>query len=172
MTALIGLDVGTTGCKAVIFSEDGVLLASAAREYPVDLPQPSWAELDIEAVWGLAVASMGEAIAAAGTREVAAIGLSVHGEAVTPVDATGRPLRPTVLGMDTRTDAQNEWLRQRFGAKALFERTGMPVHTINTLPKLLWIREHEPDVWAEAARFLLVEDFLIGRMTGSALISD
>ena len=172
MTVLIGLDVGTTGCKAVVFSEDGALLASAAREYPVDLPQPSRAEQDIEAVWRLAFESMGEAIAAAGTREVAAIGLSVHGEAVTPVDAAGRPLRPTILGMDTRTDAQNEWLCERFGARALFERTGMPVHTINTLPKLLWIREHEPAVWVAAERFLLVEDFLIGRMTGSPLISD
>ncbi len=114
---------------------------------------------------------MGEAVAAAGVREVAAIGLSVHGEAVTPVDAALRPLRPTILGMDTRTDAQNAWLRERFGAQALFERTGMPVHTINTLPKLLWIREHEPEVWAAADRFLLVEDFLIARMTGHPVIS-
>jgi xylulokinase len=172
VTALIGLDVGTTGCKAVVFSVDGVLLASAAREYPVDLPQPNWAEQDIEAVWRLALEAMGEAITATGTRDVAAIGLSVHGEAVTPVDAHGRPLRPTILGMDTRTDAQNEWLRERFGAKALFERTGMPVHTINTLPKLLWLREHEPSVWADADRFELVEDFLIARMTRRAVISD
>jgi xylulokinase len=171
MTALIGLDVGTTGCKAVVFDEDGALLASASREYPVDLPRPTWAEQDIDAVWELALTSMREAVATAGVREVAAIGLSVHGEAVTPVDASLRPLRPTILGMDTRTAAQNEWLRERFGAQALFERTGMPIHTINTLPKLLWIREHEPDVWAAADRFLLVEDFLIARMTGLPVIS-
>jgi len=168
---IIGIDVGTTGCKAVLFADDGALLASAAREYPVDLPRPSWAEQDIEAVWALALEAMGKAIATAGVREVAAIGLSVHGEAVTPVDAGLRPLRPTMLGMDTRTNAQNAWLRERFGAQALFERTGMPIHTINTLPKLLWIREHEPDVWAAADRFLLVEDFLIARMTGEARIS-
>lgn len=171
MTTLIGLDVGTTGCKAVVFDEDGKLLASASREYPVMLPRPTWAEQDIEAVWRLALESMGEAVVSAGAREVAAVGLSVHGEAVTPVDAALRPLRPTILGMDTRTDAQNAWLRERFGAQALFERTGMPVHTVNTLPKLLWIREHEPDVWAAADRFLLVEDFLIARMTGRAVIS-
>jgi xylulokinase len=172
MTALIGLDVGTTGCKAVAFSEDGELLAAAAREYRVELPHPGWAEQDIDGVWSLALSAMGEAIATAGVREVAAIGLSVHGEAVTPVDEAGRPLRPTILGMDTRTDEQNAWLRERFGARRLFERTGMPVHTINTLPKLLWIREYEPAVWAEAERFLLVEDFLIARMTGRALVSD
>ena len=171
MSNLIGLDVGTTGCKAVVFDLEGTLLAGAGREYPVELPRPSWAEQDIEAVWTLAVEAMGEAIAAAGVREVAAVGLSVHGEAITPVDAFGRPLRPTILGMDTRTDAQNEWLRERFGAQRLFELTGMPIHTVNTLPKLLWIREHEPEIWAAADKFLLVEDFLIARMTGRAFIS-
>ena len=172
MRSLIGLDVGTTGCKAVVFSDDGALLASASREYPVLLPQPSWAEQDIELVWSLALESMAEAIATAGVREVAAIGLSVHGEAVTPVDAAGRPLRPTILGMDTRTDAQNAWLREHLGARELFERTGMPIHTINTLPKLLWIRQHEPEVWRTADRFLLVEDFFVHRMAGVAHTSE
>jgi xylulokinase len=171
MANLIGLDVGTTGCKAVVFDEDGSLLAAAAREYPVKLPRPTWAEQDIEAVWNLALESTGEAIAAAGVRDVAAVGLSVHGEAVTPVDAELQPLRPTILGMDTRTGPQNAWLRERFGAQALFERTGMPIHTINTLPKLLWIREHEPETWAAADQFLLVEDFLIGRLCGKAFTS-
>ena len=172
MTTLLGLDVGTTGCKAVLFDEDGTLLASASREYAVDLPQPGWAEQDIERVWELAMEAMGQAIAMAGAGEVAAIGLSVHGEAVTPVDGAWRPLRPTILGMDTRTGPQNDWLRERFGGERLFERTGMPIHTVNTLPKLLWIREHEPDTWSRAERFVLVEDFFIGRMTGQAVVSE
>ena len=171
MTSLIGLDVGTAGCKAVVFEHDGVLLGTAGREYAVELPRPGWAEQDIELVWSLALESMAEAIATAGVRSVVAIGLSVHGEAVTPVDADGQPLRPTILGMDTRTDAQNDWLRERFGARALFERTGMPIHTVNTLPKLLWIRQREPEVWAAADRFLLVEDFFIARMTGRSVVS-
>jgi xylulokinase len=171
VATLLGLDVGTAGCKAVLFDEDGEVLASAGREYPVDLPRPGWAEQDIDHVWGLAIDSMRGAIAAGGMPDVAAIGLSVHGEAVTPLDEVGRPLRPTILGMDTRTDAQNAWLRDRLGGQALFERTGMPIHTINTLPKLLWIREHEPAVWARATRFALVEDLFIGRMTGQWVVS-
>lgn len=167
----IGLDVGTTGCKATIFDTDGALLAGASREYPVLMPQPGWAEQDLEAVWALAQEAICEAVAKAGVRDVAALGLSVHGEAVTPVDAAGYPLRPTILGMDTRTDVQNVWLVETFGAEALFTLTGMPAHTINTLPKLLWIKEHEPDIWRAADRFLLVEDFLIRRMTGWAVIS-
>jgi xylulokinase len=112
-----------------------------------------------------------EAISWAQVSEIAAISLSVHGEAVTPVDGNGCALRPTILGMDTRTGPQNVWLRERFGGEDLFERTGMPIHTINTLPKLLWLRENEPDVWKAAHKFLLVEDFLIQKMTGQAVVS-
>jgi len=168
---LLGLDVGTTGCKAVLFDQDGTLVAKASREYPVEIPRPHWAEQDIEQVWALAQEAAREAIAVAGVSEVAAIGLSVHGEAITPVDRSGRPLRPTILGMDTRTEPQNDWLRARFGGKRLFQRTGMPIHTVNTLPKLLWIRDNEPDIWKGADRFLLVEDFFIRRMTGQAVTS-
>lgn len=168
---LIGLDVGTTGCKAVLFDGDGTLLAKAGREYPVDIPHPKWAEQDLEAVWRLAQAALREVIAQAGVQEVAALALSVHGEAVTPVDERGQALRPTILGMDTRTGPQNDWLRGCLGAERLFNLTGMPVHTINTLPKLLWIKEHEPEIWARAARFVLVEDFLIQKMTGRAVVS-
>lgn len=169
--ALIGLDIGTTGCKASLFNADGRLLAKASREYAVDMPQPGWAEQDIEQVWRLALETLCEVIATSGERVVEAIGLSVHGEAVTAVDADGNALRPLMLGMDTRTVAQNQWLCEKFGAEKLFEWTGMPVHTINTLPKLLWMKQHEPELWKNASRFMLVEDFLIMKMTGKAAIS-
>ena len=168
---LIGLDIGTTGCKAVIFDAVGNLLTSVSREYAVDIPRPNWAEQDAERVWRLAQDALREAIAAAGSEDSVALGLSVQGEAVMPVDARGQALRPAILGMDTRTGEQNAWLRDKFGAEHLFERTGMPVHTINTLPKLLWLKQNEPDMWARAERFLLYEDFLINKMTGQAVIS-
>lgn len=171
MINLLGLDIGTTGCKAILFDSDGTLLSSASREYAVDFPCLQWAEQDLDNVWRLAQEAMAEAISRAGVSEVAALGLSVHGEAVTPVDVNGNALRATILGMDTRTDAQNQWLRERFGGEALFQLTGMPIHTINTLPKLLWIKEHEPEIWKNASQFLLVEDFLIRKMTGRAVVS-
>ena len=168
---LIGLDIGTTGCRAVVFDADGAVLAAAGREYPVDFPHPNWAEQDAERVWALARESLSQAIARAGVRDVAAIGLSVQGEAITPVDAKGDAIRATILGMDTRTDAENVMLGERFGAEWLFRRTGMPVHTVNTLPKLLWLKAREPDVWRRADRFLLYEDFLTNKMTGRAVTS-
>ncbi len=168
---LIGLDVGTTGCKAALFHQSGELLASATREYSIDIPRPQWAEQDAEHVWTLAQAALSEVLDQTGIRDGAAIGISVQGEAIIPVDNAGRALRPAILGMDTRTDAQNAWLREQFGAEWLFQHTGMPVHTINTLPKLLWLKEHEPVIWASAAHFLLYEDFLIHKLTGRAAIS-
>jgi xylulokinase len=168
---LIGLDIGTTGCKAALFESDGSLIASASREYPVEIPHPGWAEQDAEAVWELAQDTIRQVICSAAIHQVGAIGLSVQGEAVIPVDKGGNALRPAILGMDTRTGEQNSWLKERFGAGYLFQHTGMPVHTVNTCPKLLWIKQYEPGIWAEAERFLLYEDFLLHKMTGEAVIS-
>jgi xylulokinase len=171
MTTLIGLDIGTTGCKAALFDSDGTLMTSASREYPISIPNPTWAEQNAEIIWTLAQESLTEILARSGTRKVAAVGLSVQGEAIIPVNNEGTALRPAILGMDTRTGDQNNWLRTHFGAERLFEMTGMPIHTINTLPKLIWLKEHEPEIWRRAARFLLYEDFIIHKMTGQAVIS-
>lgn len=169
--SIIGLDVGTTGCKAIVFNDEGDILGQATREYPVLTPRPSWAEQDAEAVWKLAWEALGEAVSKAGDDAPVAMALSVQGEAVIPVDRDGGVLRPAILGMDARTGAENEWLAERFGPEELFQRTGMPIHTVNTLPKLLWIQRHEPEIWRTADQFLLYEDFLLRRLGGEASIS-
>jgi xylulokinase len=167
----MGLDIGTTGCKAMVFAEDGRVLAQARREYGIDAPHLGWAEQDAEAIWRLALSAMGEAIAGASGDAPVALALSCQGEAVAPVDVDGRALRHMILGMDTRCTVENEWLDATFGADLLFQRTGMPLHTINTLPKLLWLREHEPALFASAHQFLLYEDFFLRRLGGEAVIS-
>jgi xylulokinase len=169
--SIIGLDIGTTGCKAIVFSQDGHVLGQAAREYPILTPHPNWAEQDAEEVWRLALASLGEAIAEAAYDPPVAMALSCQGEAVIAVDRQGNPLRPAILGMDTRTGPENDWLREQFGAEALFNRTGMVLHTVNTLPKLLWLQRHEPEIWQSADQFLLYEDFFLRRLGGQAAIS-
>ena len=170
--ALIGLDIGTTSCKTHVFDDDLNLMASASREYSVDIPHPGWAEQDPEKVWLLAKECLREAVIKTGIQDaVKAISLSVQGEAVAPVDRNGNTLRPMILGMDTRTDAQNRVLKEHFGARELFSLTGMPVHTANTLPKLMWLKENESELWQEADKFLLYEDFIINKMTGKTVIS-
>ncbi len=169
--SLIGLDIGTTGCKAMIFAQDGRVLSQARREYTIQTLHPNWAEQDAEQVWALAWQCLRAAVAAVPDDPPHALAISCQGEAVIPVDEAGRALRPAILGMDTRTTAENDWLRQTFGAEELFQRTGMPVHTINTLPKLLWLQRNEPALWRDAHQFLLYEDFFLRRLGGEAVVS-
>jgi xylulokinase len=170
--AIIGLDIGTTGCKAHVFTETLDLIFSASKEYKVDHPHPMWAEQDADYVWKCVKDVIRQSAQFVGDKDpIKSIGLAVQGEAVTAVDQDGNPLRPMILGMDTRTDEQNQWIRERFGAKTLFEHTGMPIHTINTLPKLLWLKDNEPEFWNQADRFMLYEDFIINKLTHQPGIS-
>jgi xylulokinase len=171
--SLIGLDIGTTGCKAIVFAVDGRILSQAKREYPILTPHPSWAEQDAEQVWQLAWACLREATAdeKAKADPPRSLALSCQGEAVIPVDRDGRALQPAILGMDMRTVGENQRLCEAFGEDELFRRTGMPVHTINTLPKLLWLQANEPETWRAAKQFLLYEDFFLRRLSGKAVVS-
>ena len=167
----IGLDIGTTGCKAIVFGREWEILGRASREYPVLSPRAGWAEQDAEQVWELAMEALAQAMDQGRADPPRAMALSVQGEAVIPVDPGGRPLRNAILGMDTRSTAENAWLAETFDPQVLFRRTGMPMHTINTLTKLLWLKRNEPTAWASAAQFLLYEDYFLRRLTGKAVIS-
>lgn len=169
--SFIGLDIGTTGCKAIVFSEDWEILGRGTREYSILTPQIHWAEQDVERVWNLAIESIAEAVSQSSSDPPKAMALSVQGEAVIAVDKKGIPLRHAILGMDTRTTAENKWLAETFGAEELYHRTGMPIHTMNTLTKLLWIKKHEPLIWKRSHQFLLYEDFFLRRLTDKASIS-
>jgi xylulokinase len=169
--SVIGLDIGTTGCKAIVFGRDWEILGRAAREYPVLSPCTDWAEQDAEQVWKLAMEALAQAMNQGKADPPRAMALSVQGEAVIPVDREGRPIRNAILGMDTRSTAENAWLAETFDPQVLFRRTGMPMHTINTITKLLWLKRHEPAVWTSATQFLLYEDYFLRRLTGKAVIS-
>jgi len=169
--SVIGLDIGTTGCKAIVFGREWEVLGRAAREYPVLTPRVDWAEQDAEQVWQLALDALTQAVDQARADPPRAMALSVQGEAVMPVDKAGRSLRNAILGMDMRSTAENVWLAETFDPQVLFRRTGMPMHTINTITKLLWLKRNEPAVWTSAAQFLLYEDYFLRRLAGKAVIS-
>ncbi len=151
--AYLGCDVGTTGTKAVVFDNDGNVLSSAYREYRLLTPQRGWAELDPVEVGDAVETVLGEA-AKKSPQPVESIALSALGEAITPLDAAGKPLDNTVLSMDSRATAQNDKLREQFGAKKFFETTGHPLHPMHTISKLIWWRENKPEMFKRAARFL------------------
>jgi xylulokinase len=169
MGHLLGIDAGTTALKVGVFDEAGGTLAVAGEEYSLRTPAPDRAELDAERYWDALVAAARRAIARAGIRgtDVTAIGVSSQGETVVPVDGTGAPIGPALVWLDNRATAEAAELDAAFDTAELYAATGVPaMNPTWTAAKLLWLRRHEAEVYRRAARFLLVEDLVIHRLTG------
>ncbi len=160
---LIGLDVGTTGVKAIAITAEGELLASASEEYALSTPRPGWAEQDPEDWWRAAKACL----AALPEGE---IGLSGQMHGLVVLGSHGQVLRPAILWNDQRTAAQCAEIEDRVGLQRLIALTGNRALTGFTAPKLLWLREHEPDVFAQIRHILLPKDYVRFRMTGEHAI--
>ena len=163
MTTLVGLDVGTTGVKAIALSPDGEVLATAAHGYPLSTPRAGWSEQDPEDWW---VASQAALVEVAEGREVAGIGLSGQMHGLVALDSEDRVIRPAILWNDQRTAAECAEIESRIGVERLVELTGNRALTGFTAPKLLWLRRHEPDAYARIARVLLPKDYVRLRLTG------
>src|SRR5918994_3657214 len=164
MRALIGLDIGTSGVKALAVSEeDGAILARREVGYPLSTPHPDWAEQD-PADWWRATQ---EALAALAVDDVAGIGLSGQMHGLVALDAAGRVIRPAILWNDGRTAEECAEIEQRIGLAELIELTGNRALTGFTAPKLLWLRRHEPEAYARIARIALPKDYVRLRLTGA-----
>jgi xylulokinase len=161
MRALAGLDVGTTGVKALAISDSGEVLARAERGYPLSTPEPGWAEQAPEDWWSAAQA----ALADLGV-EPASIGFSGQMHGLVALDEHDEVLRPAILWNDQRTAAECDEIERRLGLERLIELTGNRALTGFTAPKLLWLRRHEPDTFARIRRILLPKDYVRLRLTG------
>jgi sugar (pentulose or hexulose) kinase len=169
MGHLLGIDAGTTSLKAGVFGADGATLAVAGEEYRLLTPAADRAELDPEHYWRALIDAAGRAIELAGIRraDVDAIAVSSQGETVTPVAADGAPLGPAIVWLDNRARVEADELARLFDTTAVYAATGVPdINPTWTASKLLWLKRHEPDRFAGAYRFLLVEDLLLQRLTG------
>ncbi len=154
----LGLDIGTTGCKAAVFDAEGQLLALAYREYPLHSPQPGWAELDSARVCRDCRDAIREAAATARGDPVRALSISCQGEAFTPVSADGAFLAGAMVSSDARAIAIVDSFSQQFDARRLYDLTGHTPHPMFTIFKLLWLRQERPEVFGRARRFLCFED--------------
>jgi len=160
----MGLDIGTTGTKAVIFDEEGEILSQSYREYTLLQPNPGWLELDPAQVWESVQTVIREAVKGNKGSPVKAMATSALGEAVTPIDKDGNPLYNTIIAMDIRAIPQSEWLGEKIGKKRLFEITGMPLHPMYSINKILWFKENMPDVYKSTWKFLCWEDLFSLRL--------
>jgi xylulokinase len=164
---LLGIDVGTTGARAILVDPgDGRVVAGATREYPLHTPKPLWAEQDANDWWRGVVGAVQDALKAAGTRDVAAVGLSGQMHGVVLMDGAGEPLGPSLIWCDGRSQAQCDAITSKVGATRLIELTSNPALVGFSAPKLLWVRENDPKQFERAKTFLLPKDFIRFRLTG------
>jgi len=160
----LGVDIGTTGCKAGVFESEGRLAVLAYREYPLLSPEAGWAEIDSRRVIQACAEVIREAAAASPADPIRAMGISCQGEAFTPLSRDGNYLANGMVSSDARAaEIVASWSRT-FGARRLYEITGHTPHPMHTLFKLLWLRDHRPGIWDEAARFYCFEELLQTRL--------
>ena len=167
-TLFLGIDISTTGAKALLMDATGDVVTTATNPLPLSTPQPLWSEQDPRDWWNGIVKSIRQALAQADATgdDVRAIGLTGQMHGLTLLDADGAVLRPAILWNDQRTGAQCDEIRARVGRARLIRLTGNDALTGFTAPKILWVREHEPEVYAKAAHVLLPKDYVRYKLTG------
>ncbi len=165
----MGLDVGTTGSRAIIMdSKGGVVAAASADHAPMAQPQPTWAEQDPEDWWRAAQEAIRAALTGAGLtgRDIVGLGLSGQMHGAVLLDKRHDVIRPAIIWCDQRSQEQADWFTDRIGATRLKEITCNPALTGFTVPKLLWVRDHEPANFGRLRMLLLPKDYVRFRLTG------
>lgn len=172
MKAIIGVDIGTTGCRAVLYSQDGTALANQSLEYPLHTPQPTWAEQDPEIIYRAVLAVIRQAVLQAGLPQSSIAGMCFssvyHG--VIAVDTEGTALCPAIIWADTRSQQYTEQLKGSYDTAAIYSRTGCPMHPMYLPSKILWFKNERPDIFRRAAKFISVKEYVLYRLTGQYAI--
>ena len=172
MGFVLGIDASTTATKAVLVDETGVVRGVGTAEYSYDIPQPMWSEQDPALWWDGTVSAVRSVLGSTGVRadEIAAVGLTGQMHGLVLLDAAAAVLRPAILWNDQRTSAECDLIRATVGPERLIQITGNDALTGFTAPKLVWVREHEPELWSRVAHVLLPKDFVRFRLTGSRAV--
>lgn len=161
----MGIDIGTSGCKTVVFDQHGRMLATAAREYQTLMPREGWAELDSGRVIDACLEVLAEAAGRCrDTDPVVGIGVSSQGEAFTAVGPAGEVMTNAMVSFDTRAVGLAHSWPLSFGPRRLYDITGHTAHPMFTLFKILWLRDQRPDVWQGARHFFCFEELLHARL--------
>jgi len=164
----LGLDIGTGGVKAILVRTTGELVAQATRPLTLSTPRPGWAEQDPDAWWAATIVAVGAARSQRPNDDVIAIGISGQMHSSVFLDREGHVIRPALLWCDGRTTVQCAEITRRAGGEgALRAWVSNPALEGFTLPKILWLREHEPDAYARLSSVLLAKDFVRYRLTGT-----
>ena len=158
----IGVDIGTTSTKAIIFSSTGAIKGIGNRGYEIIVPQPQYAEQKPAAIFTAMIDAVRVAVeqAAIASSEIAAVGFGTATHSLIAMDAGNSPLTNSIIWADNRSIAQAERLQQDDTANQLYQRTGSPVHPVSVLTKLMWLRESAPDIFGKADKFISIKEYI------------
>jgi xylulokinase len=163
--AVLAVDVGTSSAKAILLSEIKEVLAEASSSYPTHTPKASWIEQNPEDWWQAFVSAVRECISKQVNADIAAIGVSGHMSVMLPLDKNMQPLRPAITIADTRCVEETNWLNENF-ASEISSTTGNLALTAFTLPKILWFKHYERDLFDKTKVILTVKDYINWKLTG------
>jgi xylulokinase len=164
MNYYLGIDIGTSGCKAVVFDEDGKQISMAYREYDIISTNNGWAELDTDEVIGNCFDVIKESASGLESGSVIGMGISSQGEAFTLIDGNGKALCNALVSSDIRANEMIGPWTEKFGEEKLYRITGHTPHPMFSLFKLLWIKKHSAEKWAKIHKILCFEDLLQYRL--------
>lgn len=168
---LLGLDIGTTGCKATIIDFNGNKKTSAYREYSLENPGPGLEELNPEKVWNSVQQVIRKTTENYQGKEIKAISISSFGEAAVPLDSKGNVLYNSIMYIDKRGEEEIKQLKQNLNEKEVLQITGTSIHPMYTLGKLMWLKKHKPKVYNKTRKFLLYADFILYKLGGEPVIN-
>lgn len=168
----IGLDIGTTSTKAIVFTASGAVRGTGNIDYPLLVPKASWAEQDPETIFAAVVAALKQAIEQAdiGQNEIGGIGFSTAMHSLIAVDAHGNPLTNSIIWADNRSAAQAERLKEEGVGHSIYLATGTPIHPMSPLPKIMWLKENQPDISQKTAKYISIKEYVIYRLFGQYVV--
>lgn len=166
--AILTIDVGTSSTKTALWDERGGLLAEASEAYPLSRPHPLWAEIDPELWWQAVCATIQQVMAKAGIQpqDIAGIGVDGVGWTLIPVDRAGKALFPAMIWLDRRAQDETRWLNALPEADSLVKLAANPIDPAYITPKLVWLKNHHPDIFESAHQFLNASGYIVARFTG------
>lgn len=164
---LLGLDIGTTNIKAVVFDRTGQVVASASVKTPTHFPQPGWAYYKPDEIWNSTVEALRQVTAhTPEPKRIASVAVASIGETGFPMDARGACTYDAIAWFDARSQAQSQWLAQVLGREHVFTLTGLSLQHIFSLCKILWIKDNEPEAFGRTVRWLNTADYIAYRLSG------
>ncbi len=166
---IIAHDLGTTGNKATLYDQDGKLVGSAFYAYGTDYPHTSWAEQNPEDWWQAICTSTRQLLAKTGAPpgEIACITFSGQMMGCVPLDKNGHPLRTAIIWADQRSVEQERWVGERVSPQEIYRISGHRLSASYSLQKILWLRDHQPEIYRAAYKFVHAKDAMVARMTGN-----